>query len=60
MRRLKRERPEGRVYRERSSREKGARAKPLLGLLKVDEDGNVSEEEIGRLMRELGFPETKD
>ena len=53
-------RPQGRVYRERSSPEKGARDKPILALLKVDDDGSFSEEEINRFMRELGLPETKD
>ena len=56
----KRKRPEGRVYWERSSPEKGARDKPALALLKADEDGNVSDKEIRRFMRELGFPETRD
>ena len=53
-------RPQGRVYRERSSPEKGARDKPILALLKVDPGKGVSEEEFRLFMRELGLPETKD
>jgi hypothetical protein len=34
--------------------------KSVLALLKVDEDGNVPEEEIGRFMREVGLPDNKD
>ena len=60
MSRRKRTTAEGRLYRKRSSPEKGAPDQPILALLKVDEDGTVSDEEISRFMRELGLPETKD
>jgi hypothetical protein len=45
---------------QRSLSDTSASDQPVLALLKVDEDGNVSEEEIGRFMRELGLPENKD
>jgi hypothetical protein len=44
----------------RSLSGKSVSDKPVLALLKVDEDGNVPEDEIGRFMRELGLPENKD
>jgi hypothetical protein len=60
MTRKKRRKPQDRVYRERSSPEKGAGDKLGFALLRADENGNVSEEEIDRFMRELGLPEAKD
>jgi hypothetical protein len=59
-RKEQKERPDRKRSSPGESASEGSEAGPILALLEVDPDGNVSDEEIRHFMREPGLPENKD